>query len=200
MNQHFKEKLMALIDANKQIRPFVCNGNPFDCEVIFVGINAATDGMIFSDFWNNETGFDFYKWFETYKQSRKNKVGKNKKPISEVSKSRLRMQEIKNELQNCQVLETNIYLRPTPKASELTKLDNSAFFRYLIAEIKPKVIVLFGAKAIKEYNLLFPNKNSLIKIIESKHYIFLAKQNTIANQIKKALHQTDCIKHDNINK
>jgi hypothetical protein len=46
-----------MTEERAAMRPFLCDGNPYDCEAFIVGINPASS-VSFWSFWNDETGFD----------------------------------------------------------------------------------------------------------------------------------------------
>jgi hypothetical protein len=89
----FEEGLAALIGQPGQstdLRPFVCDGSPLDCEVFIVGFNPATPMSLgFWEFWRRGRGFDKVSWLDAYikdRQTRPLKPGKTRRnPISKQS-------------------------------------------------------------------------------------------------------------------
>jgi hypothetical protein len=148
----FKIKLFEKLKLYADPRPFVCDGNPLDCNIFIVGINPATKmEMNFENFWN-EDGFDKQKWIEAYKNERANaplKAGKKKRIL--VSPTRRSIDHILKHITIGKVLETNLYIKQTKEAHELKKKDKKTdIFEFLIQEIKPKIVVLHG-KSVKDF-------------------------------------------------
>jgi len=52
---------LKLLTGEAPIRPFVCNGNPLETEVLIVGYNSAVSTS-FWKYFNPENGFDEDKW------------------------------------------------------------------------------------------------------------------------------------------
>ncbi len=131
-------------------RPFVCNGNPYNCEVFIVGSNAVTEMEAeFWDFWDNCDGFDKERWFKSYIDERKNnplKSGKTRR--DKVSPTRRNIGLIVNSISPISCLETNIYLKATPTKRGLSYDEkDTSVFEFLLEEIKPKVIFSYSIRA-----------------------------------------------------
>jgi hypothetical protein len=161
----FKIKLFKKLKLYKDPRPFVCDGNPLDCNIFIVGINPATKmEMNFEDFWN-ETGFDKQKWLEAYKDERANaplKVGKKKRLL--VSPTRRSIDHIVKHVTSGKILETNLYNKQTEKEDLLQEADKKTeIFEFLIQEIRPKIIFLHGRTVEKffrkKYKTLIEQNN-----------------------------------------
>ena len=149
---NFKNKLFDKLKIYNSPRPFVCDGNPLECNIFIVGINPATKMEInFEDFWNDD-GFDKQKWIEAYKNERANaplKVGKKKRLL--VSPTRRNIDHIIKHITSGKVLETNLYIKQTNEEHELKKKDKKTdIFELLINEIKPKIVILHG-KSVREF-------------------------------------------------
>ncbi len=148
----FKIKLFEKLKLYPDPRPFVCDGNPLDCNIFIVGINPATKmEMNFENFWN-EDGFDKQKWIEAYKNERAStplKIGKKKRLL--VSPTRRSIDHIVKHVTSGKILETNLYTKQTANASLLEETDKKTeIFEFLINEIKPKIVVLHG-KSVKDF-------------------------------------------------
>jgi hypothetical protein len=148
----FKTKLFEMLKLYPDPRPFVCDGNPLDCNIFIIGINPATKmEMNFEDFWD-EDGFDKQKWLEAYINERANaplKVGKKKRLL--VSPTRRSIDHIVKHATSGKILETNLYTKQTANASLLEETDKKTeIFEFLINEIKPKIVVLHG-KSVKDF-------------------------------------------------
>jgi len=137
---------------DKSMRLFVCNGSPFDCRVVLVGINPAFTGfkktVSFWNFWNDESGFDIQKWLSSFKKQRLT----NGKP--ELTKSRNLIEYFREKLEEKSILlmDTNIYMKETPRYSQLknSEKDTESFW-YLIKTINPQIIILHGKIPIEHF-------------------------------------------------
>lgn len=140
-------------------RPFVCNGNPLDCEVFIVGFNPATaiKDSKFTDFFINGV-FDKEKFTNIYKSARAEQREQAGKEGNKISKTRKGIDLISTQLEKEEIktLETNVYFKPTSKAKELKKEDrNAGQFLELLSLFKgsnnPKVIFIHGGKTLKTF-------------------------------------------------
>jgi len=133
-------------------RPFVCNGDPYECKAFIVGCNPAS-GLRKSSFWeywpdDDETGFKREEWLRAYESERP--LSRTRQNINLiVSRAGAQPHPVK-------VLETNVYSIPTPSERELRgilkQMDGgvesaAAIFVRLLVEVKPKVIFLHGQTA-----------------------------------------------------
>lgn len=165
----FESELVALIGRPTDLRPFVCEGSPLECEVFIVGINPATTmSEDFWHFWRSGYGFDKAAWFKTYKEDRKArplKEGKTRR--NKVSNTRRVIDWILEETAPVRCLETNIYSAPTETATDL-KSENrvTAPFDFLLARIKPRIIVAHGDDAVSYVQ----SKELSARVIEVPHF------------------------------
>jgi hypothetical protein len=148
----FEVGLEALIGRPTDLRPFVCDGSPLECEVFIVGFNPATSMSVnFWQFWSTENGFDKAAWLEAYvkdRQARPLKPGQTRR--NQISNTRRVLNWILESAAPAKCLETNIYAAPTEQAADLAaKRRITAPFDYLLTNIKPKVIVAHGDDAVK---------------------------------------------------
>ena len=148
----FEDELAALIGAPTDLRPFVCDGSPLTSDVFIVGFNPATTmSADFWQFWRPGVGFDKVAWFDTYKEERQLKPLKpGKTRRNTVSPTRRVIDLVLAGASPYRCLETNIYSAPTEQAADLTtRQRNSAPFDFLLANIKPRVIVAHGIDAVE---------------------------------------------------
>ena len=151
----FEKKLAALTGQPTPLRPFICDGSPLGCEVFIVGYNPATSMETdFWDYWVPGVGYDLSAWEEEYKRARGNSVTKTGKPKAALSATRKRFQWIAEEAnrigRTVRFLETNIYAFPTARKSALgPEQRNNEVFDFLLAAIKPKVLLVHGADATR---------------------------------------------------
>ena len=138
----------------KKERPFVCDGSPYECEAFLVGINPAYSfERSFWKYWDDDRGFNLKSWLEDFQKSRRRREGK-----SSLTRTRYMIEKLREELKDRQIslLDLNLYLKPTPRANFLTASDkNTDVFRFLVNEIKPRLIYLHGnqPRMIFEENL-----------------------------------------------
>lgn len=141
----FRERLTTLIGDSADARPFVCRGDPYRCQAFIVGINPASS-VPFWPFWSDELGFDWPAWRTNYLAARRMqplKPGKQSRPAE--SPTRRTIGWIVDAAAPVGVLETNLYVRPTPAAVDLRPDDrNTQAFEYLLAEIRPLALLLHG--------------------------------------------------------
>jgi hypothetical protein len=124
-------------DESPPLRPFVCDGDPFDCKAFLVGTNAATD-VPFWPFWKPEFGFDKTAWLKCYESRRKGRA----------SATRQRIARIVSAASPAKILETNLFAAPTAREADLKPEDRqSPIFDFLLESLLPSVIVTHGAKA-----------------------------------------------------
>lgn len=165
----FERNLESLIGRPTNLRPFVCNGSPFDCEMFVVGLNPASSMKAsFWDFWHPDAGFDKPAWFEAYKaerMSRPLKPGRTRR--NPISNSRRVIEWINTSLGSVQALETNIYSVATEEFRDLDPQRRlTAPFDFLLDTIKPAVIVVHGTDAVSHIS----QKGLSVPIIEVSHF------------------------------
>ncbi len=152
VNQKFEFKLKSVIGESTDLRPFVCDGFPMECEIFIVGYNPATEmSQSFWEFWNSDTGFNKTAWFEAYKRERIDrplKPGRTRRNL--ISPTRQRIEWITEFASPIKCLETNIYSKATEKAKDLSIIDQEdEVFKFLLQEIRPKVMLLHGLKTLE---------------------------------------------------
>ena len=163
---NFAKELKVLLNQHDKARPFICDGNPLDCIVFIVGINAATE--IERDFWSswsNKTGFNKQDWLESYVYERSiKKLNANRTRRNKLSNTRQRIEWMVNSIKPFNTLETNLFVKATSSSIELKKNDrDSQIFEFLLKTIKPQVIFIHG-KEVKDYFL----KNFKVELTEDK--------------------------------
>lgn len=146
----FQKDLAALIGEPTDLRPFVCNGSPLECQAFIVGFNPATTmDAGFWEFWQPGLGFNKDAWFAAYikdRQTRPLKPGKTRR--NPVSNTRRVLGWISESAAPVRCLETNIYSAPSEQATDLESEKRIvAPFNFLLKTIKPKVIVAHGTDA-----------------------------------------------------
>ena len=154
----FEQNLREKLEHYEKPRPFVCEGNPLNCEIFIVGINSATEmKKDFWDFWSGEKGFDKAVWFKSYILERKLKPLKpNKTRRNKLSSTRQRIEWIIESANPIKTLETNLFVKATPTADELKKKDReSSVFEFLLKTIKPKIIFIHGNEVIEYFQKLY---------------------------------------------
>lgn len=181
----FAQSLEALIGRPSTLRPFVCHGLPQTCDVFIVGINATT-GTDFWSFWNDKSGFDYKNWEKAYLTERQ-KRGKNG-----ISPTRAMINWIGQSLPGVPILETNVYAKPTPSASDLIQADrDTSVFAYLLQAIRPKAILCHGQETAMVVQPLVKQAELRCSVLETKHLRFWSKERArnLAAQIEMELEQ-----------
>lgn len=147
----FENELADFIGKPTDLRPFVCGGSPLECQVFIAGFNPATTmDADFWQFWQSGIGFAKAAWFDAYKEDRRLRPLKpGRKRRNPISNTRRVIEWIIAEALPVPCLETNIYSAPTDRAIDLmAKQRITAPFDFLLATIKPRIIVAHGADAV----------------------------------------------------
>lgn len=165
----FQQELAVLIGTPTELRPFICDGSPLECEVFIVGFNPATSMSVdFWQFWRRCEGFDKESWFEAYKKDRQVrplKPGKTRR--NSVSPSRRVMDWVLEGATPYKCLETNIYSTSTEQAVDLASERRiTAPFDFLLASIKPRLIVAHGVDAVEHLRKM----NIDAKVVSVSHF------------------------------
>lgn len=166
----FKVELSKKLEKFDKHRPFICDGNPLNCEIFIVGINAATEmEKDFWQFWKDDYGFNKAKWFERYIRERELKPLKSGKARrNKMSNTRQRIEWIVDEIKPFKTLETNLFVKATPTARDLKSKDkNHLIFDFLLKVIKPQIIFIHGNEVIKYFNKIYNvniKKGEVLKI------------------------------------
>lgn len=154
----FEKELAELIGRPSDLRPFVCEGSPLECDVFIVGVNPAT-GMSadFWDFWMPGHGYDKATWYERYQAERALKPlepGKTRRHA--VSPTRRNTNCFVEGAAGSQVLETNLDPSPAEDADHLRRwFDlNTDIFDFLFRVIRPRAVLFhgkFASEAVARY-------------------------------------------------
>jgi len=168
------ETQQSIVGADKQLRPFVCAGNPLECEAFIIGTNPATPMR--GNWWNyldKKTGyFDKTKFEDDYKKQR------NDQDKSDSSNTRGRINLAVTAALPVRCLETNVYSIATPDEDDLEEvvdgleasnknIDLTVILKYLIESIHPKIVLAHGGIAKK----FFPyEKYPSFKVNTSHHF------------------------------
>ena len=177
----FENNLREKLKDYEKPRPFICEGNPFICEIFIVGINAATEmNSDFWSFWSKENGFKKTEWLESYILERKLKpLKQNKTRRNKLSNTRQRIEWIIQSIKPIKTLETNLFVKATPTADELKSEDReSSVFEYLLEIIKPKILFIHGNEVIEYFEKLYGIK--IVKDKIDKFEILVTKTNILA--------------------
>lgn len=146
----FRARLESLVGRPTQVRPFVCDGSPLDCDVMIVGSNPATSmEKDWWEWWDPKHGFKRNAWLEHYRVERARqplKPGKTRR--MPISNTRRVLDWIAGSAYPVKCLETNIYSTPTVSIAELTpSLRSTAIFDFLFDTIRPAVVLAHGSDA-----------------------------------------------------
>jgi hypothetical protein len=133
--------LVQLCKQYAQARPFVCEGLPYDQQVMLVGYNPATlMDTPFLEFWNSHRGFDRRAWQAHYQHERQGKTG--------LSKTRALINRLNQHYSSYGVLETNLYAHPSASKKQLQHQNRyTDFLQLLLNSYTPRVMVVYSADA-----------------------------------------------------
>ena len=149
--REFRGHLQRLSGADA-VRPFVCDGDPYQCRAFLVGYNPASPAP-FWPFWSDATGFDKSMWFDCSREHRKAeplKAGRTRR--QPISSTRQRIEWNIDAAKPVRVLETNLYPRATKRASDLAVEDrDSEALSFMLREIGPRVLLLHGKKVAEAF-------------------------------------------------
>ena len=147
----FEQQLADIIGRPTALRPFVCSGSPLACRVFIVGLNPASPmKATFWDFWRPGIGYDKGVWMDAYlaeRAERPLKPGRTRRP--KISPSRAVIECLVDEIGPAMCLETNIYATATEEFCDLgTELRDTKPFDYLLATVKPELLIVHGKDAV----------------------------------------------------
>lgn len=144
MNHSEFAKQLRAIAGTSVGWPFVCDGSPFDCQIALVGINPATDVPLWPN-WSNGAGVNKAGWLQDY-------ITRYKK----YTPTRARIERLVKAIAPARVLETNIIHHYSARESDLPKelRRSTEVFDYLIATLKPKVLLVHGRSAVRHLQRL----------------------------------------------
>ena len=160
-------------DEYPYLRPYLCNGNPYEAKICFIGTNPATPIYPFQAklseytelFRNYEAFMDFYK------QSRKSE-GK-----TEISRTRMGItafSEWLNKEFGTNMIETDIFTYPTKSIRELKNVDKEILlksirlFENVLKEFNPPILILHGSLTVNTFRKLMENKDIKYNCDENK--------------------------------
>jgi hypothetical protein len=123
--------------------PFVCRGNPFDCDTFVVGINPATTTP-FWPCWSAKTGFNKDKWLGLYK-----------KHHGDFTPTRQRIEILCHTAGQNRVLETNVFTSFARRENKLAETERTTdVFEFLMDCLNPRVMFVHGRTAIQSLERL----------------------------------------------
>lgn len=165
----FEQNLADIIGRPTTLRPFICSGSPLACRVFIVGLNPASPMKgTFWDFWRPGVGYDKGAWMDAYlakRAERPLKPGRTRRP--KISPSRAVIECLVEEIGPAACLETNIYATETEEFRDLAvELRNTKPFDFLLATVKPEVILVHGKDAVAHMQ----NKASAATVLAVPHF------------------------------
>jgi hypothetical protein len=167
--ESFKADLIDRTTKPTNLRPFVCEGSPLECQAFIVGFNPATEmSGNFWDFWRAGYGFDKARWLAEYVEERKRRPlrpGKTRRPT--MSPTRRVIEWVVDGASPVHVLETNLHAVATAMARELGEdQQDTNSLEFLIEKINPQVIVAHGKEAMAYIHGRYPD----IRVIPVDHF------------------------------
>jgi hypothetical protein len=138
----FDRRLREL--AEDDARPFLCQGDPYDCSIFLVGLNPRTR-TDFWPYWSPAKGCAKDQWLAAYR-AREKKIGPTRKRIE------LLFETLAPELK---CLETNLFDAWSQRLADLPKEKRSTrIFDFLLDEIRPKAILAHGRAVVEHLEKL----------------------------------------------
>jgi hypothetical protein len=170
----FASQLASVIDRPTDLRPFVCEGTPLDCDVFIVGYNPATkmDGDWWR-FWKPGYGYQKSVWYNEHIAQR-----------GTLSKTRSKIEDIARALVGVRILEANIDARPSSAKSTYPKPATRPF-DFVLSVCRPKVVIAHGKDAVSHLQAWKPKGT----LIGCKHFIYVGRERTaeIVAETRQAL-------------
>jgi hypothetical protein len=188
-------KMRALEDGKHELRPFVCDGSPFDCELFITGTNPRRRiGKRFWDFWSDGRGMDKEEFLKCYQSAAKTRQLDEPQAMNAKSRTRKQMETFREGLgSGWNVLETNVYAVAASDEKRLRRHEKrSDCFEFLLTAIKPKLVFLHGRKAIKVLRKLTSVKSiekeqlQLLTYEDATFYVYAAKRHMSRVATKEA--------------
>lgn len=131
------ERELRAVAGDVAVRPFLCNGSPFDCPVFLVGINPATDIPLWP-YWSAEHGCDKQGWLGAYLE----KHGRYRP-------TRARIERLLRSLAPTRALETNVFHHRSRREADLVdEYKQTDVFDFLLKRLAPRVVFVHGRSAV----------------------------------------------------
>jgi hypothetical protein len=141
------------------LRPFLCDGSPFGCDVFLVGINPATDVPLWP-YWSIERGCDKCEWLQAYGETHHGRLGRTRKFIERLCDA----------LAPVRALETNVFHHHSScEADLIVQKRTTEVFDFLLRRLKPRVVFVYGKSAVKHLRRL-TNAEIERGVFERAHY------------------------------
>jgi hypothetical protein len=163
----FREELFEIakdISSSKRhlFEPFVSFGDPFESTIFFIGANGVLDDetrpmLPFLNYWSDENGFEFSRWHHD--------LANLPKGLSKTRRNADKMIAMFNRVgfQN-KVLSTNVFSVGSARLANLEQDHRSvAPFQYLIENLNPEALFVFGSDARNAFFQLWPDNIQLQK-------------------------------------
>jgi len=173
--------------ASIAVRPFLCDGSPFGCEVFLVGINPGTDIPLWP-YWSHEGGCDKAAWLQAYLERH-----------GRFRPTRARIERICTAMGPVRALETNVFHARSRREAGLAKNERTTeVFDFLLDELKPRVLFVHGRSGIEHLQrrtgaLLAPGTSTRVRYqgiifdVIARHHLSYQCSYAEADQIGCAL-------------
>jgi hypothetical protein len=183
--RNFRIAVQHLIGDDYLI-PFVCDGNPYDCSAFLVGL-YSTYKLPFSEFWEDDTGFDKNFWLDALETLSLAKLLKPKPVVRRSSwNGQSTIETIVRAAAPVKVLQTNLYVLEGQSGPCVSGGDTSVF-EFLLRAIQPEAILLNGMEAQVNFEQRFDChltdqfaeltlSGSSVRVAALRHYPPLSRQ------------------------
>lgn len=173
---HFASRLQVLVGDAADMRPLLCDGDPYECRVALVGANPGTTTP-FWPFWSDERGCDKAAWLKEYRERHDGKYGRSRAAIERL------LPQIR-----AKVIELNAFAKQSGRVGDLAaEHRTSEVLQFILDQVKPVVAICAGADAHRA--VLACAITRPMQVIAAKHFIYWgqATEADLARRVNTAL-------------
>lgn len=159
----FSSQLRRLIGDSVGIRPLLCDGSPFGCQVALIGANPGTTTP-FWPFWSDARGADKRGWLQAYRDQHNGRFGR----------SRAAIERLLPQIQ-CRVLELNAHAKQSARLAVLPLADRTTeVLEFVLRQVRPRIALCAGADAFRAATAI--HADWPMHKIEAPHFIFWGRE------------------------
>jgi hypothetical protein len=173
---HFSFELRKLVGDAQGVRPLLCRGDPFACQVALVGANPGTTTP-FWPYWSDMVGMDKDGWLEAYQKQHGGRYGRSRAAIERFLPAI-----------NAPVIELNAHATQSARLAQLAASSRTVdVFTYIFTAVRPRVVICAGSdakKAVAELRVDWP-----VRVLEAPHFIYWGRERErlLAAEVNAAL-------------
>jgi len=172
----FSVEIRRMIGAGEGIRPLVCSGDPFNCQVALIGANPGSMTP-FWPHWSDVRGMNKETWLDEYRQQHGGKYGRSRAAIERFVP-----------LVNARVLELNAHGKQSRRLAHLASEHRTTeLLEFVLRAVRPQVALCAGSDAVRAVTAI--NSDWGMKIIVAPHYIYWGgeRERQMAQEINACL-------------